>query len=48
LLSRWSAKLKREPDVALLAGHLERLAFTCALVTALRQGAERLPRGGRG
>jgi hypothetical protein len=48
LLVRWAWRLKGEVDVPLLVGHLERLALTSALITALRRGAERLPRGGRG
>lgn len=48
LLVRWAAKLKHEVDVPLLVSHLERLALTSALVTTLRRGAERLPKGGRG
>lgn len=48
LLVRWAAKLRHEVDVPLLVSHLERLALTSALVTTLRRGAERLPRGGRG
>ena len=47
LLVRWAAKLKSELDVPMLVSHFERLALTSALVTALRRGAERLPKGGR-
>ena len=45
LLVRWSTRLKSELDVALLVGHLERLALTAALVGALRRCGERLPKG---
>lgn len=48
LLVRWAAKLKSEVDVPLLVSHLERLALASAIVTALRRGTERLPKGGRG
>jgi hypothetical protein len=48
LLVRWAARLKNEVDVPLLVSHLERLAMTSALLTALRRGNERLPKGGRG
>lgn len=48
LLVRWAAKLKSEVDVPLLISHLERLALASAIVTALRRGSERLPKGGRG
>lgn len=48
LLVRWAAKLKTEVDVPLLVSHLERLALTSAIVTAMRRGSERLPKGGRG
>src|SRR5438128_2020958 len=40
LLVRWAAKLKTEHDVSLLVGHLERLALTSAVVSALRRGSE--------
>ncbi len=48
LLVRWSKRLKAEPDVPLLVGHFERLAFTAAMVGVLRRAAEQLPKGGRG
>ena len=48
LLVRWAARLKTELDVPLLSSHLERLALTSAVISALRRGAERLPKGGRG
>lgn len=48
LLVRWAARLKSEVDVPLLVSHLERLALISALVTTLRRGSERLPKGGRG
>lgn len=47
LLVRWSAKLKSELDVPALVSHFERLALTSLLLSALRRGAERLPRGVR-
>ncbi|MCA3014087.1 MAG: hypothetical protein INH41_17030 [Myxococcaceae bacterium] len=47
LLVRWSAKLKSELDVPLLAAHLERLALVSAMLSAMRRGADRFPRGGR-
>jgi hypothetical protein len=47
LLVRWAAKLKTEADVLALVGHFERLALTSAIVSALRRGAERLPKAGR-
>jgi hypothetical protein len=47
LLVRWSGKLKSEVDVSVLVGHLERLAFTAAIVGAVKRCAERLPRSGR-
>lgn len=43
LLVRWATKLKSDADVPLLVSHLERLAMTAALVTALRRAADRLP-----
>lgn len=47
LLVRWAAKLKSEHDVAVLLGHLERLALTAAMVAAVRRASERLPKGSR-
>jgi hypothetical protein len=47
LLVRWSTKLKSEVDVPLLVSHLERMALVSAMLTAVRRGADRLPRGGR-
>lgn len=47
LLLRWAGRVKSEADVQALVGHLERLALTSAIITALRRGAERLPHGGR-
>ena len=45
LVAHWSSKLKSDLDVSLLVGHLERLVLTAALAGALRQGAQRLPKG---
>lgn len=47
LLVRWAAKLKSEVDVPLLTSHLERLAMTSAVVSALRRGQDRLGRRAR-
>jgi hypothetical protein len=47
LLVRWSTKLKSELDVPLLLGHLERLALVSAMLSGVRRGVERFPRGGR-
>jgi hypothetical protein len=45
LLSRWSAKLKVDDDVAALISHVERLALTNSMVAAVMRGHERLQRG---
>lgn len=47
LLVRWAQKLKGEADVAALVAHLERLALTAAVLSALRRAAARLPQSGR-
>lgn len=47
MLVRWATKLKTDVDVAVLVGHLERLAIVSACLGAFRKGAERLPKGGR-
>jgi hypothetical protein len=48
MLVRWATKLKNDVDVAVLVGHLERMAMVSGLLTAFRKGADRLPKGGRG
>jgi hypothetical protein len=47
LLVRWAQKLRGEADVGALVGHLERLALTAAIISALRRAAHQLPHSGR-
>ncbi len=47
LLIRWAGKLKSDADVPLLLGHLERLALTSAMLSAVRRSSERLDGVGR-
>jgi hypothetical protein len=47
LLIRWAGKLKHDADVPVLLGHLERLALTSAMVSAVRRSSERLDGAGR-
>ena len=42
LLVRWAQRLKSEADVPILSSHLERLALTSAIVTALRRAQSRV------
>jgi hypothetical protein len=40
LLMRWAAKLKTETDVTALTGHIERMALTSSLLSAIRRAQE--------
>jgi hypothetical protein len=47
LLVEWAGKVKVEADIPLLKNHFFRLAMASAVLSALRRGAERLPRSNR-
>ena len=47
LLRRWATRLKHDPDGPLLAAHFERLALVGGVMTAVRRGAQLLPRSTR-
>ena len=47
LLMRWASKLKTEADVAALAGHIERLALSATLLSAIRRAQDRALEGKR-
>jgi hypothetical protein len=47
LLMRWASKLRTEPDVTALMGHIERLALTSTLLAATRRAQDRAGEGGR-
>lgn len=41
LLMRWASKLKSEADVTALTGHIERLALSSTLLSAMRRAQDR-------
>lgn len=47
LLTRWSAKIKSDEDVAALVSHLERLALMSAIMNSVMRAQDRLPKGAK-